>query len=455
MRRTTEVTRFLPDMINASVPDSYTMVPNEVLRSTYLSFKAKGILALLLSNKEGWSSRVGTIQSMAKDGSTSVLSGLDELKENGFLLRLRTRHKDTKRMSNSLWWYTNKRGTFMVAQEQLDHLETNGIEILGLDLNNKMKSEVEAENPYVENPYVVLLNPGILNSGEPPVENLSKIPLDLGEPHVGNQLVVYNILIYKKNNSKNIVRVAVEGLNTPKKKTKQSVPSSKYVRRSKHLASIISSKRNIKITPQKLTEWSTHIRMLIETDQVSESRIDTALDWYEDHIGGKYVPVILCGSTLRRKFLQLEDAVGRHSEKRRTLKVSVEAPDPRLAIRQHFNGKNIQTRGFIEGPYKAARKLLSGEKYSKGALVTNMLDLYDYVNTTQKSNFGEEERKLFSDPIELLGRYVSWIGENSWIRFKDVAMFNQESGVFRKFRRDQASEDGMDRDPLTGKSTLS
>ena len=60
-----------------------------------------------------------------------------------------------------------------------------------------------------------------------------------------------------------------------------------------------------------LTSWANEIRKLVEIDGVSIQRVETALDWYEENIGGQYIPVIESGSSLRNKFIKLEDAMRR------------------------------------------------------------------------------------------------------------------------------------------------
>ena len=46
--------RLIPDAINATPPNPFTMIPNTIINDPNLTFKAKGILAILLSNRDGW-----------------------------------------------------------------------------------------------------------------------------------------------------------------------------------------------------------------------------------------------------------------------------------------------------------------------------------------------------------------------------------------------------------------
>ena len=85
--------------------------------------------------------------------------------------------------------------------------------------------------------------------------------------------------------------------------------NSRYVPLAERLASIIRKNKRINATSQKIVSWANEIRKLVEIDGASIQRVETALDWYEENIGGQYVPVI--ETSLRSKFIKLEDAMRR------------------------------------------------------------------------------------------------------------------------------------------------
>lgn len=89
--------------------------------------------------------------------------------------------------------------------------------------------------------------------------------------------------------------------------------SKKYLPLAENLAATIKGNKNINITQSKLNSWADEFRKLIETDGVSQARVESSLAWYADNIGGSYVPVIESGSSFRAKFLKLEAAVQRSS----------------------------------------------------------------------------------------------------------------------------------------------
>lgn len=65
----------------------FAIVPNALLNDCGLSWKAKGILAYLLSKPDGWELRRADLANHSKDGITSVDAGLVELRKAGYVKR--------------------------------------------------------------------------------------------------------------------------------------------------------------------------------------------------------------------------------------------------------------------------------------------------------------------------------------------------------------------------------
>lgn len=66
---------------------NFTVVPNEFLHSSNLSFKAKGILSYLLSLPADWELHVSQLATIASDGRESVYNGILELVEAKYIWR--------------------------------------------------------------------------------------------------------------------------------------------------------------------------------------------------------------------------------------------------------------------------------------------------------------------------------------------------------------------------------
>lgn len=92
----------------------YTVVSNTTLRDQRLSWKARGLLIYLLSLPDNWATNSTHLARMAPDGRASVLSGLKELEQAGYLRRGRKQNAagqwstittiyDTPHLWETLW----------------------------------------------------------------------------------------------------------------------------------------------------------------------------------------------------------------------------------------------------------------------------------------------------------------------------------------------------------------
>jgi len=81
---------------------NFTMMSNTGLQDKNISFKAKGLLAYMLSLPDDWVFYQSELREHATDGETSVRSGLKELEQNGYLIKERKRDEDGK-LRESNW----------------------------------------------------------------------------------------------------------------------------------------------------------------------------------------------------------------------------------------------------------------------------------------------------------------------------------------------------------------
>lgn len=72
----------------------FVMIPNEMLEDTRLSWKAKGLLAYLLSKPDGWKVWEADLMAHAKDARDSVRSAVQELIKTGYVTRERKQRED-------------------------------------------------------------------------------------------------------------------------------------------------------------------------------------------------------------------------------------------------------------------------------------------------------------------------------------------------------------------------
>ena len=279
----------LPDAIHAGRSKEYTIVPKEILRNPKLSCKAKTILCILLSNKEGWKSYQSTIEKMLKEGADAIASALKELEQFGYLQRNKYRNIKTKVWVGSFWAYTDTPFIFD-TEEHLQILKEKGYECPFLN------KRPDLEKPDLENQRLIILN---INKNK--IKNINNIT-----PLPGKD-ILENVSFSK------MVRT-----NSPKqyKEKAKERQIKEYIPFASKLAAIIEENKNIKIlqTPSKINAWAKEFKILIEKQAISKDRALAALDWYQKNIGGQYIPVIQCGKSFREKFVKIEDAIKRSSQ---------------------------------------------------------------------------------------------------------------------------------------------
>lgn len=79
---------------------NYSIINNNFLKRKDLSWKAKGILSYLLSLPDDWELHFNELKTNSTDGKTSTRTGLDELKEAGYIVYTKTRDKEGKFIHN-------------------------------------------------------------------------------------------------------------------------------------------------------------------------------------------------------------------------------------------------------------------------------------------------------------------------------------------------------------------
>lgn len=89
---------------------NFTMISNVGLRDKNLSFKAKGLLAYMLSLPDDWVFYETELVKHSTDGLASIKTGLKELQDNGYLIRKRERNE--KGQLKSTDWVVNDEPIF-------------------------------------------------------------------------------------------------------------------------------------------------------------------------------------------------------------------------------------------------------------------------------------------------------------------------------------------------------
>ena len=122
-------------------PNNFVMLDKTFLEDDRLSFKAKGILAYLLSKPDNWKVIVGNLVKYSKDGKSAVYAGLKELKECGYYMKTPIRSEDGRRISR--WEST--------VYEMPDSLLSDFQEIDNEEIENQYLENRERNNNYYNN----------------------------------------------------------------------------------------------------------------------------------------------------------------------------------------------------------------------------------------------------------------------------------------------------------------
>jgi hypothetical protein len=80
----------------------FTQIPNDWLRDTNLSLKAKGLLAQLLSHADGWSVSIQGLAKVNNCGKDAIRSAVKELEDFGYLSRIQNR-TDAGEFGDTVW----------------------------------------------------------------------------------------------------------------------------------------------------------------------------------------------------------------------------------------------------------------------------------------------------------------------------------------------------------------
>jgi hypothetical protein len=78
------------------VMSRFGIAPNHLLSDKSLSLKAKGLYTYMQSKPDGWSFNANRISFETKDGIDSILAGLKELEDKGYLVRQKSKDIDGK-----------------------------------------------------------------------------------------------------------------------------------------------------------------------------------------------------------------------------------------------------------------------------------------------------------------------------------------------------------------------
>ena len=389
----------LPDIINCSIEGDFTQIPNRILRDPELSFRAKGLLCLLLSNRDGWRSYVTTIQSMTTDGRDTIYRTIRELEQAGYLLRAQYRSIDTKAFGGIIWAYTDTPNSFNINAMN-DALRSNNMEI-----NDKGAAYWKA---------------------------------------------VYGFAVYGKSDANNTNRNNTKGNEEDTREDASKQTNSLLPHYDRITPSMFET--FWKLYPRKVdkgkakTKWNQlchrkdrpiwiHIQQAIQRQSSTDRWADP-----------KFIPH---PTTWLNQERWLDDPEAMNDG---AVEKVPAGPTADALIASAFNSSAVLSKQFIASCLSPALGLVgSRDESTRAEVARRLITMYRFISDKQDS-FSSQLRSVLPGPMEVVENYIQWIDSSSWITDHSPRMFEIASPLFGKYRRWEASRDTISRDPITGES---
>ena len=124
-------------------------------------------------------------------------------------------------------------------------------------------------------------------------------------------------------------------------------------------------------------------------------------------------------------------------------------------IEAGIKNKTLST-SFIRFCFEPIQKLFStsSSDVKDTDIARFLFILYTQIKEAQKEYLDTHLRKLLPGPITLVTNYIKWLEDNDWIKDISLKNLNIKNTLFKKFCRDEASKDNLERNPLTGISFM-
>lgn len=135
--------RNVTEFIRVEKTKNYTVIHNQFLRRKDLSWKAKGILAYILSLPDDWNINLKEVMTHATDGEGSFRSGWKELEEKGYTKRYPVKDEQTKRIK---YWQTVIHEIAQKPHSEKPHVEKPDVEKPHVENSNLLSTKELSTN---------------------------------------------------------------------------------------------------------------------------------------------------------------------------------------------------------------------------------------------------------------------------------------------------------------------
>jgi hypothetical protein len=447
MKRTMYPQR-LPDAINCSPKSNFTQIRNSVLRDPKLTLKAKGLIALLLSNSSKWTSYMKQIEQICSEGRDAIRSAVQELEANDYLLRVNYVDKLFKMRRGSFWAYTDIPGQF-VLDEHLNWLNINGLEAQG--------NQTKLDN-YITNKTLAVTNDEVVTVTEEPRYPLWDYPIlgypYMDYPYMGNpqlkRLIDININLKEENTLDNFSwkdlssKFGTEHVRFVKwfLQTQQTTyPNRIKGKITANHERVISSLRTLeKLMRIDNYDFETDIKPVLQ--QVTKDQF-----WASN---------MLSLGSLRTKSKNGEI---KFVNILNTMKMPgiVDKTTPEDIMYKHFNGRG---KLWDQGCLQPALDILTDINRKDEVQVANgICEINDWFIDKQKrpdlkkldSDIHSSDHQIYSKWVniipnahQLIKMYVQWIGKQDWLNSIGPNHFQSDSKLFKRFLNQYQKELGYD-----------
>ena len=137
----------------------FTVISNDVLNNTALSWKAKGLFAYLWSQSDLWDFYEVEVLKHSTDGRASLRAGLKELEEHGYLKRYRNR--DDKGILRESKWILSEQPMFdfpKLDKPTLDYPTLDNRTLTNTNYNNTNNNNTDKNEAVVDTSLVNIVN---------------------------------------------------------------------------------------------------------------------------------------------------------------------------------------------------------------------------------------------------------------------------------------------------------
>lgn len=135
--------------------ENYTVISNHILEDENLTLKAKGLFAYMWAKSDDWNFYVTELVKHSKCGRDQVMSALDELERNGYLIRSRNRNELGQLTNKSTWLLSDTPKKSWIEQKNKKAKKDKLKKTVNKSVDNSTKPKSEKptlEKPTLENP---------------------------------------------------------------------------------------------------------------------------------------------------------------------------------------------------------------------------------------------------------------------------------------------------------------